>query len=342
MTRFEWRVQPFESAVEDRWPADRSTAVGRLVDRLRPFYAWTDKLAVIHADAHRGAFVSAYLLAAASVAMALMPLLGAQGSHGAPFIVVELGMILAILAIVFRGRRRGWHQRSIDYRLGAELVRHLRLMAPLGGARPFPNVPAHLRTYGHPAATWVAWYVRAVERDLGLPTAAMDSAHLGATLAQLRGELREQVAYHQRNATRYEALERRVEATAVVLMALTLAACALHLMVDLAPRVAWPPRFPAGLTFLAAVLPAFGAALAGISNQGEFRRIGKRSGAMRDQLAALLARADDLQPLVSSTEPPAHLSRRIEAVASDSARLMVDEVCDWRVVFLDRPQELPA
>ena len=154
-------LDDFEEAVMEDWPLDRSTPIAALVDRLRPYYAWPDKLAVLYADRYRSAFTLNFLLAALAVGLALLP--GALGlpPHGWPEIVciaLELMTIFAIIFLVQLGRTRHWHERWIDYRLTAELVRHLRMVAPLGGRRLLPQPPAHRVTYGQPAATWMAWY----------------------------------------------------------------------------------------------------------------------------------------------------------------------------------------
>lgn len=339
-----FRPADFETSVEPEWPRDESTAVSRLVDRLRPFYAWPDKLAVVYSDAYRSAFILCYLLAAAAVGLALLPLaatwLGARHHPGAVACsIAELILILLILAVVLGGRWRRWHERWIDYRLAAELIRHLRLMAPLGGGRPFPQIPAHLATYGNPATTWAAWYVRAVERDLGLPSADLSSAYLRQSLAHLDEMLAGQISYHQLNSGRCHKLERRLHKIGLWLLGLTLLACALHLVPGHVGGMALPRGLPWLLSFLCGFLPALGAALAGISNQGEFRRIAKRSAAMVEHLQQLRGSAAELEEQLGRPAPPQNqqMSVLVADLAGRAAKLMVKEVLDWRVVFLDQP-----
>jgi hypothetical protein len=102
--------------------------------------------------------------------------------------------------------------------------------------------------------------------------------------------------------------------------------------------------FVALLTSLCGFFPALGAALAGINNQGEFRRIARRSEAMHDQLQMLLSNIQALRQEVASWARPgsgAHTARAV-LLAGDAAGLMVNEVLDWRVVLLDRPLHPPA
>jgi hypothetical protein len=340
------KVPGFERSVEDEWPRDRSTPIASVVDNLRRFYAWPDKLAVLYANRYRSAFLAAFLLAAGAVGMALLAAVAERKGHHhleIACIAVELVAICTILLTVSLGRGRRWHERWLEYRVVAELVRHLRLVAPLGGARPLPHIPAHWATYGQPSATWMAWYVRAVERDLGLPAAVVDKDHLRTCLDQLIHVLAGQVSYHARNAERNGRLESRLHGCGVILLLLTLLACGLHFVADL-PEWHRPLAVMAALAFCCGFFPALGAALAGIANQGEFLRIHKRSQAMRDQLKILLK---DIEDAASNLErEPGSLSRPysplVSARASDAARLLVHEVLDWRVVFLDRPLTTPT
>ena len=181
----------------------------RLVDRLRPFYAWPDKLAVLYADRYRSAFTIKYLIAALAVVLALLPV--ALGLFPSLAEIVCIG--LELVAIIRHprpggvGRTRHWHERWIDYRLTAELVRHLRMVAPLGGRRLFPQIPAHRVTYGQPGATWMAWYVRAVERWLGLPGAVIDKTYLDDYLKHLEHLVIGQISYHQTTVRRCHNME---------------------------------------------------------------------------------------------------------------------------------------
>jgi hypothetical protein len=197
----------------------------------------------------------------------------------------------------------------------------------------------------------MAWYTHAHERAFGLPAARLDKPHLLAALHRLETLLHEQVAYHQQSAHRYHRLEHRLHFAGIILLTATLIACALHLSAEASEHLHWlSPRL---LAFLSGFLPALGAAIVGITNQGEFRRIAKRSLSMEQQLSQLLNRVHKLQTAVdtpASAPAPAHapfpLHRQFSTdaalLASQAARLMVNETLDWRVVLLDRPLELHA
>ena len=112
-----------------------------------------------------------------------------------------------------------------------------------------------------------------------------------------------------------------------------------------AGAVAAPAAWVLGsLTFVAGFFPALGSALAGISNQGEFARLARRSRGMHQRFSEILdeVRAFErhLGPSSTGTCAPG-ASRKLSALASETARLMVNEVLDWRIVFLDRPLREP-
>lgn len=349
------KTSPYEHDVLAEWQRDRSSPQAAMIDFLRPFYAWPDKLASLYSDRYRSAFIIGYLLAAFAVCMALLPVaLGPAGPGPADGRIgqtlcglAELAAIASILFLWWWARRRKWHNRWIDYRLAAELVRHLRLVAPLGGRRPFAQLLAHHANYGQPQATWMDWYVRAVARQIGLANGAVDAKYLADSLADMQSLIDGQAKYHAKAALRCHVIEHRLHMLGFGLLAISLIAGLLHLFHLLLPGDT--------ATFICGFLPALGAALAGINNQGEFRRLAKRSHAMERNLAALLSRARKLRERITpsatasaaaatgSLAPgtPLH-SSEVAALASDAAQSLLMEVLDWRVVFLDRPLEPPA
>jgi hypothetical protein len=321
----ELRVQPFEQSIADKWPVTDPFA-----NRLRPYYAWPDKLSGLYADRYRSAFILVYLLAAAAVGLALAPvglkITSLPGERVASFL--ELMAILATLFAVVHGQRRGWHERWIDYRLAAELVRHLRIVLPMGGQRPPPLVHAHHLTYRPPSATWMDWYVRAVTRWVGLPNVVLDKAYLRECLESIEALIKNQRDFHNTSMRRSHTIEHRLHVGVLVMLGLTVASCTLSIL-----HVPFPGQL---LTFFCGFLPALGAALVGINNQGEFRRVAKRSEAMNDHLALLLGKSTELKSGME-TAPADKLYKRVKGLAEEVASVLVQEVLDWRVVFLDRP-----
>jgi hypothetical protein len=355
-----FRVDPFWPSARDQaargWTTKQSApaapAAHLLSDRVRefvdraflPHYAWANGLSGYYGNLHRGAFVLNSLLGAAAVFLALVTIAaGITGRGQSAWILAELLVILAILGLTHIGRRRRWHQRWIDYRMLAERLRLARGTSLLGGAPPGVPHAGHLATYGNPLRTWMHWHSLAVERAAGLlPSVSFTGEYLaGCREFWLENLLENQRCYHEVTGSRLATLDRRLHRAGNSLFVLTLAACLLHgthLWVDGSPRFAWVPAWaPGWLTLLSAFLPAAGAACAAIRGMAESQRLAQRSRAMEDALEKLQA---DLAQV--PTEDRALHSERLRDCTDRVSDLMVREMLDWRVVFQDRPLNLPA
>ena len=172
----------------------------------------------------------------------------------------------------------------------------------------------------------------------------VNKEHLETCLHDLSRLVNGQLDYHAKTARRCQRIEKILHRCGIALLLLTLAACGLHLLPNVLHAVHFSARLPPLLTFAGGFFPALGAALAGIINQGEFRRIEKRSESMQEQLNSLKLAIESLRNRINqaSDPPPEQFSVPVTALASDAARLLLNEVLDWRVVFLDRPLTPPS
>lgn len=305
--------------------------------RLRDHFAWADRLANFYADAHRSAFVASYLLAATAVLVALLPMTLAWGrGFEIACTGIEFVILATILALLKLGRARHWHERWTDYRLLAELIRQLRFLIPLGGGRPLPRIPAHLAVYGDPARTWMYWHVRAIAREVGIPDAQVTPVYMHDCLdflTRLAGDEHSgQCNFHLMSERRARLLSQRLRSITLFLLAFTIGSVFFRLLYFAVPKEMISGALEHWLILTSATLPALGAALEGINNQGEFTRIAKRSAAMAsgfkryaEKIASL---KKSLSPRLASVIP----------LSSDIAETMVAEVVDWRAIFIDRSQ----
>jgi hypothetical protein len=257
----------------------------RIREHLLPRYLWADQLATYLAHVYRSAYMTCYLLAALAVFFALVELIIPGGRDPSiwlktALVIPELLCVTAIVWIYRHGKGRRWHQRWLEYRALAEMLRDTRFLAYFG---EYGRI--HTTQDADPASSaWLLWYLRATVRELGLPYAVLDGTfqrtHLGSVEEHV---IAEQLAYHRRNAialARMDAGLLRLTSgffVATGLLALPwLVACVAH--------VAGFPGLAAfllakldALTFLAAFLPALGAALAGIRETGDFEGFADRS-----------------------------------------------------------------
>lgn len=309
-----------------------------------PHYAWANGLSMYYGSLHRSAFLLNSLLGAAAVFLALAGIAtGMTGRGEIGWVLAELLVILGILGLTHVGRRQRWHQRWINYRMLAERLRVARCACLLGGGGPLVQHAGHLASYGNPLRTWMHWHYRAVERAAGLlPGASFTSGYLAACREFWRESLvQDQRNYHEVTATRFSKLDHRLHVAGTCLFVLTLVACLLHvahLWVEESARVVWVPVWvPGWLTLLCACLPAAGAALAAVRGQAETHRVAQRSRAMQDALGGLQADLDAV-----ATEGRELNSIRLRDCADRVSDLMIREMVDWRVVFQDRPLNLPV
>lgn len=329
-------LSPLQPEAGNPQAALHAAGNARLYEQLAEHYIWANQLAERYAGRYRGSFVLGFTLAPFAVLLALLGF----GLSSWPTVaglewlwaVLELVIIALILALIMIGRRQSWHDRWLDYRFLSEQLRQMRLLAPLGRTPRTSRVPAH-HDYGDPETSWASWQFRAIIREAGLFSASL-GAFERTQLADacLRPTLDEQVDYHECTHARSHRIATILHRTHVSLFGLTLVMVLLHL--PHAFGIHLPDWLPSTLpTALAAILPAFGAATAGLASQGEFHRMSERAQAMKQRLQRI---RDTLPP--GGTPTVAALGEHAE----EAANLMLEEVLDWRVLFLGRPLELPA
>jgi hypothetical protein len=317
---FLWRL--FRDVVGKGFPGLPSLRVRE----LKGAFGWADGLADYYANLYRSSFLTNYLLGGVAVLFAVLPMALGWTDHEHPmheshaFVTAELAVILAVLVNTVIGIRRRWHERWIDYRLLAEYLRQIRLLAPLGRL-PVLALPSAGVRPGDARGTWMYWYARAQAREAGLASGRLDAAALASYAALLEAHLKDQEEYQESTAKILGRVDRRLARAGLALFVGTLVACALHFRF----HSAW-------LTLLSAVLPALGASLAGVRSHAELEIVVRRAEGAREGLARLHAK---LSRRAASTN-----SRGLAAVSEAAAVLMIEDTLSWRLVSESRPLEL--
>lgn len=312
-------------------------ALGQELDRtLRTPYVWPDSLSLYYGGAYRGSFVVSILLGMATVLLVLLSFAVGTNPNDDLSRIASVVFVLVILAVTRLANKRRWHERWLDYRLLAELLRQQRFLAPLGRVPAFARLPAH-DSYDDPRGTWMAWQAHAVARDAGLVTAKVDQPYRDAYLAFLRDGLITgiapdggQLGYHDTISRRFERLERRAGDLQVGLMWAAIAV-ALFEVADNRIWDSWnlPVWFPA----LVAVFAALGGAITSVAGQADASRMKKRSRAMRERLDHVRASLERPEAAVSAAT--------LGEVAEAAADAMVAELADYRMVFQGKPLRYP-
>jgi hypothetical protein len=299
--------------------------------RVYAHYLWADSLASYYADQYRGTFILSFSLGCLAVLFALLSEPFTMfPKRFAVFTVAELVTILAIASLVLHGKKRDLHQRWLDFRLLAERLRHRAFLLPIGGVSRLA-LPYYER-HSDFSYTWIHWLVRAVSRAEGIPTGSFKNTDYRQTYARyLTAMLKNQAGYHKTNAERHERIVSLLHGLNTVLLLLIVGAC----LTNVNQSYAKPDdALAVWSTISAAVLPAFGATVAGLLSQGEFERIAQRSAGMSERLAHII---DSLNKPDSSDA-----METLEEAANEAIDIMSEELSDWQVIFHAKPLEMHA
>jgi hypothetical protein len=282
----------------------------RLVEILLPRYAWADALAVELSHRFRSAYFNCYVMAAAAVFVALLGILpellliGEDGTMAIKFVlvVVEGYLIWKIISIVRSGRSQRWQERWVEYRALAEMLRDVLFLSYVGQfgyiQRPGTLDPA--------SSAWFIWYLRATIREIGLPNAALDGSYQHAQLVAVENNvIKHQIDYHLATSKTLASMHRYLHiggevcflATGAVLLVFLAAHFVLGIALTLeyfgfvgaAAQNLKHALFILGMPvlFVVALLPAVGAAVAGIRETGDFEGFAERSAKSHSALVDL-------------------------------------------------------
>jgi hypothetical protein len=316
-------------------------------------HIWADTLAVCYADATRSSYIAIACFGALAVLVGLLAVLF-WGGLEAPAKIVVLLLEGAILWLTgwhyFRpAHRDSWHERMVEYRVLAELLRHQRFIYAFGGAERFERTGD--RSWREPDA-WLSWYVRATTRELGFPTVRLSAEYRRAALnAFQREELLEQINYNnterRRTRTIDESLGTFIQRTwgvavgtaisgamlVAVLYAVELSHGPFYHEIDVALRRAIKPA----LTIIMAFLPALIAAVHGVRFQMEFANAAKRAETTYRELSVINVRR--LKPMLDDAEPPRRKSYALVRLANEA---MVSDLAGWSTVYQNKAAEPPG
>jgi hypothetical protein len=325
---------------EQQWLtlADAAKPPLTLNKATQQYFIRADSLACYYADQYRGTFVLSFILGGVAVLLALLgaPYQGA-GHVGPVYAVLELLTIILIAGLILRGKKQDFHQRWVDFRLLAERFRQLSVLAPIGSQFTYELLPYDCQ--GDQTHVLVDWLIRAHNRAEGIPSVSFDIKYKTQYRNFLLALLKNQAAYHHHNAERNEHIAHNLHRLNYVFLFLIILFCSMHIVCGLFAHGHSLPDWLCGLemeiryTIATAVLPAFGAAVAGILSQGEFERIAQRSEGMAIHLDAI---ANNLK----QNEQASVLE--LSEQAHNAIDIMSQELSDWRVIFRAKPLEMHA
>ncbi|MDD5275121.1 MAG: hypothetical protein PHR16_03445 [Methylovulum sp.] len=313
---------PYQQDADYQWQTIVNAATPALPVNAdtKNHFVRADSLASFYADKYRGTFVMAFTLGGFAVFWAL---LGAPfmlyGKESEFFAALEFVTISSIAVLVLKGRLLNYHQRWIDFRLLAERLRQYAFLTPIGGVSQLSQPVFH--RHGDYSYALIDWWVRTISRAEGIPADSFNTDYRKAYHAFLIAMIEDQAGYHKNNHQRNHRIAHTLHTCNGILLVAIVTACGIHFFWHEHVVAVWS-------TIVAAVLPAFGAAVAGVLSQGEFERIAKRSKGMAIHL-------ESIKKELTASPDAAVLELMLQA--QNIIDTMSQELYDWRVIFRAKP-----
>ncbi len=321
-------------ADRQRWLAEKMQVSGLSPELLKPLartmlpdYTRARLLSARYQKRYLRAGSAVYALAALAVATVTMQTLFFPGY---PWLLwFEVAEISIILLLLMASRIGEWHRKWIDYRFLTERIRAGFFMSILCVRCEKPTAPRHM-SLSHRSNDWMLLAFEGVldRRPLEYCSIRIPFEPLKAFLlaAWIDNRLACFMKHSEWNRQRYITLSQLGE----VLFAVTLVAAAIHAAgLDHLHAVAVLDH-PYALVAITIILPAIGAALAGIRVQREYLRNAERYAHMVQHLST-----------ISSQIKRAETRDELDALLKEANEVTLREQQDWRIVFLFRDIETP-
>ncbi len=311
---------------------------GAIADIVMPRAALADAVSTRLGHVYRSGFTLNFLFSALAVMAGLGAVFAWQDpAIKAACVAAELGFIALIVLITQRGGAvRAWHERWLETRRLAEMLRQSRDLALVGAANTMPP---------RAELPWTAWYARATLRETGLPPAIADPAWLQSVLDHaIAHTIDGQIAYHRSAKVRSLGIHHGLDRIGIWLFGITVAFGLAYLAAFSLVSAAhvhdgfWYGAFKEMLkpavTFVSAGFPALGAALYGIRAQADLETTAARSAATARALSDIRNR------MLAERENPEFAA--VRALLAEAAETMLGDLNDWRHIHKHRPLVIPA
>jgi len=252
-------------------------AVGldKLAARSLPSFVRADLRALHYQSRYFRVGATVFCLAAAAVTAAATGAIAAPGNLW--WGRTEFAILITVIWVFLYGTRQAVVQRWLWYRSLAERLRSAFYLAAggLGGMPERLGIPLSLQN----------WVVRTADEVwLGLPRSAIAEPDVPAVREFLLNSwIRDQIGYHERAKQRHERAHRTTARWLWAAVILVVVVAAVHA----SGRIDEESSLSMWLSLLTVVIPAWGAAIAGVSELKEHRHYKERSSRMTSSLAGV-------------------------------------------------------
>jgi hypothetical protein len=233
-----------------------------------------------------------------------------------------------LLLLVAASVVREWHERSIDYRILAELYRKQQTLAAVGWTLPYGSVAQLEDMEG---LAWVCWLFAAMQRAAPLPHGDVISAKEHEPgRDEVQALITEQLRYHGDRARRSLKVATTFERLGRETVIFVLVCVVLKLLLE------WRSRNEAlvlSLGLLATVLPGVSAAFVGLRSYAEWQLLAEQS----HHMITLLKQARQRVGRLDLSRPS--VSQDLGAETLAVATLMLQDLEGWGRLFRGKAME---
>jgi hypothetical protein len=274
---------------------------------------------------------------------------------------IKFLLLLIMLINTKQSHNQHFHKKALNYRYLAELFRSLFFLSPLGSQVPAARLPAQ---YSHedPRTSAMNHIFRATARSLPLfmQNAKGGTPPLGERPDYLIEETRhinvtivwDQLAYQSRKSLQMSHWDAGFDTAivrtsiAVTLLAFFIFILELSMTGGIIPHLDWLSKWlVGGMLLLVVVLPGYLSNRHGMKHQTEAEWLALRNAAMARRLVAEWEKFRGLETQFAAykvrddpgTSTPNKGCQMVTLLANaeDLGQLLVNEVADWRIFYLD-------
>lgn len=293
-----------------------------VIEYFSRHYVRADLLASRYQKMYYGMEATVYVLAVAAVALGATQLIFFSGYPR--ILIAEVVFMVAVLVIIWLGRRRRWHTKWLDYRFLAERFRSAMWMALSNVDVATLRPPRHL-SLAYSSNDWMVATFYSVWSRRPTIQALEPSSNEGLKHFMSEAWIEDQIRY-QDSAGRGDHKRHQIMSQASnALFGLTILAAILHVS-DLGTH-----SLERAMSFLVIALPATAASITAIRTHRDYLRKSMRSSEMASHLRELkekVAKAKDIETFL--------------ILVTEVEETMLHENEDWRVVVRFHAPELPV
>jgi hypothetical protein len=305
-----------------------------------PLFAWMGAMAAVTAGSHRSAVWMLNIFAALAVLCAVGGFIATPKTAVAELAPkAEFLLLVAIVLLLVLAKRQHWHRSWLFCRSTAEQLRVQDMLAALLSVPPAAaRSPWRCGEGGPVLEDASAWLVQRwlIGRGFGpggtqAPLVRMNDLDI----RPLHQAIEAQIGWMKHKCKELERRHRHMEILSPLLFVAALAAVMMHFG---QPDWHW-------LLLLTGAGPAIGAAVAGILNHTEVRRVAQSYARVAHRLHDIAeAAVDEAERALRAADEPLRWWHRMQVrrLGIEAARVMAEENQSWRDLLSSRTPALPG